>query len=128
MGMGKRGVIIGCVVVFCLTFVTAAAINPEKIDRKKFYKIAELIKLIEKAREAGISEEDLAKLELRDGDKKINVMDYMEEFERLKRSKDERLKRFLSKKFLTVHDIYNELIISEPGVIKKLREELVSER
>ena len=102
--------------------------QPSNDIRRQFYSIEELIKLIERAREAGMSDEELGKLELRDGDKVINVQDYITE-ERLRRlRKEEKLREFLSKKFLTVNDIYGELIKSEPEVIEKLREELVSER
>jgi len=114
--------------LFLLLTSTAFSVEPVNQGRRKFYDIAELIKLIERAREAGMSDEDLAKLEIRDGDKVINVMEYKAEFERLEKLKDERLRKFLSKKFLTVNDIFKELIVSEPETIKKLREELVSER
>ena len=100
----------------------------ENTGRRKYYSVEELILLIERAREAGVSEENLKKLEIRDGDREINVFDYIaqEKMERLK--KDKILKDLLSKRFLTVNDIYTELIKSEPQVIQKLREELVSER
>ncbi len=96
--------------------------------RAKYYKVEELIELIDRAREAGISDEELKLLEIRDGDKQINVFDYIKEKELTRLNKEERLKELLSKKYLTVNDIYGELIKSEPEVIQKLREELVSER
>jgi hypothetical protein len=96
--------------------------------RRQFYKLNELIKIIDQAREAGMSDEDLKNLELDDGGRKINILEYMAELERLKALKDKELEDFLSKKFLTINDIFNELIVSEPKVIKKLREKLVSDR
>lgn len=113
-----------------LTFFigTIAAQDFANTSRDKYYKIEELIKLIERAREAGMSEEDLKSLEIRDGDKEINVLDYIEQ-EKLERLKKEAaLKALLEKNFLTVNDIYKELIKTEPEVIQQLREELVSER
>ncbi|MCP4756555.1 MAG: hypothetical protein GY866_37305 [Proteobacteria bacterium] len=115
------------IIAFCLLVTTGAAKEPAN-NREKFNRIPELIKLIQRARDAGMSDEDLKNLELRDGDKTFNVNDYIEDSKRIERTKDDKLKRFLSKKFLTVNDIFKELIVSEPGVIKKLREELVSER
>ncbi|MBU2514596.1 hypothetical protein KJ966_25000 [bacterium] len=96
--------------------------------RSRFYKVNELIELIDRARKAGISDEELKKLEIRDGDKEINVLDYIKAEELARLQKEKRLKEILSKKYLTVNDIYGELIKSEPDVIQKLREELVSER
>lgn len=75
-----------------------------------------------------MSDEDLKKMELQDGDRKINILEYMAELERLRALKDKELEEFLNKKFLTINDIFNELIMSEPKVIKKLREKLVSDR
>lgn len=117
-----------CLFLINQWLLTATGVEQENVGRRTFYNIAELIKIIEKARKAGFSDEDLKKLELRDGDRKINVIDYIEEFERIKKSQDRQLQIFLKKKFLTVKDIFNELVNSEPEVIKKLREELVSER
>ncbi len=96
--------------------------------RRKFYNVEELIRLIEQAREAGMSEEELRNLEIIDGDQEINVMEYIEQKRLARLLKDKKLKELLSKNFLTVNDIYRELIKTEPEVIKKLREELVSER
>jgi hypothetical protein len=112
----------------CLMASTGSGQEPVNTGRRQFYDIAELIRLIERAREAGMTDEELHKLEIRDGDRVINVMEYKAEFERLQRLKDERLKAFLSKQFLTVNDIFQELIVTEPDVIQKLREELISER
>ena len=126
----RRLMIFISIVGLLFTFLPIADISAqsENSGRRKFYNIAELVKIIETARKAGFSDEDLKKLELRDGDQMINIMDYMEELERIRKLKDKRLQEFLSKRFLTVKDIYNELIATEPDVIKKLREELVSER
>ncbi len=128
--IGKSGIRkILIALIFLLLFTTVGlAQEEENTGRRKFYCITELIRLIERARESGMSEEDLRKLELRDGDTQINVLDYIEK-EKLKQlKKDKKLKELLEKKFLTVNDIYSELIKQEPGVIEQLREELVSDR
>lgn len=114
--------------VFSLVFSTGYAQQQSYEARRQFYKLNELIRIIDQAREAGMSDEDLKNLELHDGDRKINVLEYIAELERLKAMKDKELEKFLSKKFLTINDIFNELIVSEPSVIKKLRERLVSDR
>lgn len=84
--------------------------------------------MIERFREAGMTDEQLKKLEIIDGDTKINVLKHKADLERAKMLKKQKLQEFLDKDFLTVNDIFRELIVSEPGVIKKIREELVSDR
>ena len=102
--------------------------DPVNTGRRKYYSVEELIKLIQRAREAGMSDDSIRNMEIRDGDKEINLLDYIEQ-EKLDRLKSqEYLKELLSKNFLTVNDIYRELIKTEPEVIQRLREELVSER
>jgi len=126
----KKAIIV-CFLSFFVFSVTSSPTHAQEQSpqaRKQFYKLNELIKIIDQAREAGMSDEDLKNLELDDGGRKINILEYMAELERLKALKDKELEDFLSKKFLTINDIFNELIVSEPKVIKKLREKLVSDR
>lgn len=122
----KRLIVIGTLLLI-LPFLALSQSNYDS-GRGKYYKVEELIELIDRAREAGISDEELEQLEIRDGDKQINVFDYIKEKELTRLNKEKRLKQLLSKKYLTVNDIYSELIKSEPEVIQQLREELVSER
>jgi hypothetical protein len=131
----KTSIKVACLhLILIAVFITLALPSSEQSraqsmnNRRKFYDIAELIKIIETARDAGMSDEDLKNLKLQDGDQEINVMDYIAELERLKKIEDQKLKEFLSKKFLTVNDVFRELIVREPETIQKLREELVSER
>lgn len=116
------------VIALCIATEWLFAQNDINTGRRKYYNIEALIDLIEKAREAGMSDEELKKLEIRDGDREINVWEYIEREKLARMKEDAMLRELLSKKFLTVNDIYNELIKTEPRVIKKLREELVSER
>jgi len=128
--IGKSGIRKVLIIMGILFLFSTAGVADEVANagRRKFYSIAELIRLIERARESGMSEEDLRKLELRDGDQQINVLDYIEKEKLGQLKKDKKMKDLLEKKFLTINDIYNELIKQEPGVIEQLREELVSER
>ena len=115
-------------ILLSCSFLYAQDSGNSNTGRRKFYSVEELIKLIEQAREAGMSEEDLKSMEIIDGDQEINVLDYIEQKRLQRLLKDKKLKELLSKNFLTVNDIYKELIKTEPNVIQKLREELVSER
>lgn len=118
------------IILLTIILVSVAGFSQESQNtgRRKYYSVDELIKLIDKAREAGVDDESLKSLEIRDGDVQINVYDYIEKEKLEKLKKEKRLQDLLSKKFLTVNDIYRELIKTEPEVIQKLREELVSER
>ncbi|NQU64500.1 MAG: hypothetical protein HQ517_09490 [SAR324 cluster bacterium] len=126
----KKHFSIFCLLFFTCSLIPSAGFSQERSyeARRQFYTLEKLIKLIDQAREAGMSDEDLKKMELQDGDRRINILEYMAELERLKEMKDKELEEFLNKKFLTINDIFNELIVSEPKVIKKLREKLVSDR
>ncbi|MDT8446908.1 MAG: hypothetical protein RRB13_08470 [bacterium] len=96
-------------------------------QRDQFRDIENLIKLIEKARENGLSDEEIKQLNLREQGGDINVMEYIEAFRLKKRLKDQKLQAFLEKRFLTVTDIFNELVNMEPEQLEKLREELTSD-
>ncbi|MBT7713777.1 MAG: hypothetical protein HN745_18840 [Deltaproteobacteria bacterium] len=127
--LNKR-IALSCLLILTCSLIYSMGFSQEQSyeARRQFYTLEKLIKLIEQARDAGMSDEDLKKMELQDGDRKINILEYMAELERLRAMKDKELEEFLSKKFLTINDIFNELIVSEPKVIKKLREKLVSDR
>ena len=127
--LNKR-IALSCLLILTCSLIYSVGFSQEQSyeARRQFYTLEKLIKLIEQARDAGMSDENLKKMELQDGDRKINILEYMAELERLRAMKDKELEEFLSKKFLTINDIFNELIVSEPKVIKKLREKLVSDR
>lgn len=123
----KNAILIACLLFLMLPFYSPAQ-GTGSAMRNKYYSVEELIDLIERARDAGMTDENLLKLEIRDGDKQINVMDYIEQQKLDQIKKDKMMAELLSKKFLTVNDIYKELIKLEPEVIEQLRENLVSER
>ena len=101
----------------------------EELDCQEFYDITQAEKIVERAKKAGFTNEERREMiDLRVGDQKIDVFEYKERLQRCSKQKDQRLKEFLSKRFLTIKDIYNELSTVERKVIKKIREELVSER
>jgi len=123
----KKTIVALCTILIFFSGIVQNGFAKEP-DRNRFQKIEELIKLIERFREAGFTDEQIKKLEIVNGDEKINVLKHKADLERARRLKKQKLQEFLNKDFLTVNDIFKELIVSEPGVIKKIREELVSER
>jgi DNA-binding transcriptional MerR regulator len=119
------------ILLFCsLSFIMVFPLFSQEgnTGRRQFYDLVELTKIIQRARDAGFSEEELKNLELKDAGTTINVYDYMNEILARQRIEDEKLKDFLSKRFLTVGDVYQEMVNLEPDELTKLREELVSER
>lgn len=114
--------------IVILWVLTAASVIAQEGRRDMYYDIVELSKLIEISREAGFNDEQLRGMEIRDGNRSINIAEYLREIERKKMIKDEAVKDFLKKKFLTVQDIYNEMLKLEPATLIKVREELVSIR
>lgn len=114
-------------VVFILSFGTAMGAETLFETRQKFTKIENLIKLIERYRDAGFTDEQINQMELSDGKGRINVEEYIRKYRLAEKARQDALKAFLSKKFLTVQDIYSELATMEPENLTHLREELVSE-
>lgn len=110
------------------TVMVSSIVQAQEGRRDMYYDIVELSKLIEISREAGFNEEQLKGMEIRDGDRVINISKYLRNIERKKTIKDDAVKEFLSKKFLTIQDIYNEMVKLEPSTLIKVREELVSLR
>jgi len=119
-----------CLLILTCSLVYSAGFSQKQSyeARRQFYKMENLIKIIERARDAGMSNEEIQKMTIPVDGRDKSIVDYLAELERLRALKDKELEDFLSKKFLTINDIFNELIVSEPTVIKKLREELVSDR
>jgi len=97
------------------------------LQRKQFLELDNLIKFIQRLKDAGFSEEEIQKLNLKDEQKQINVMAYIEEIRNKKKVKDKKLKAFLDQNFLTVKDVFNELATMESDTLAKFRDELVGE-
>lgn len=125
----RKYIIKTCLIIGLLFFMALPLLSQQgSTGRKQFYNLVELTKLIQRAREAGFSEEELRNLEIIDAGRTINVTDYMNEILNRQKIADQKLKDFLGKRFLTVGDVYNEMVKLEPNILIKLREELVSER
>ena len=101
--------------------------DPVNDGRKQFTDEKNLEKFFQRATDAGLSEEDLAKLDLKFASHKMNVSQYLREIKERRRIKDEKLKAFMSKNFLTVQDVYKELSTVEPETLAGLRDALVGE-
>lgn len=126
----KQKTVMKIIFFISLTFFITLPLfsQQDNTGRRQFYDLVELTKLIQRARDAGFSEEELKNLEIRESGVTINVNDYMNEILARRKIADDKLKAFLSKRFLTVGDVYHEMVNLEPDVLTKLREELVSER
>jgi len=116
-----------CILIVCLSIPSLLfSAEPSLTQRRQFQNIDALIALIEKARDAGISDDEIKKLQLNLKDKDVDVLEYIEAFRRRKRLADQKNKDFLATRFLTVSDIFNELVDMEPDRLENLREELIS--
>lgn len=113
----------------------------QESGRREFYDIENLKRLIDLAREAEFSDEELGmngnyegiksksecqlqKMTLWDGSRCISVVAYIAEQERNKLLQAEEAKRLMGKKYLTVQDILNELLLDEPAKLAQFRDEL----
>jgi len=114
-------------VITSLLFATPLfAKEPSLAQRVQFKNIDSLIGLIEKARDAGLSDEEIKKLQLNLETGDVSALEYIEAFKRSKQLKDQKVKDFLAKRFLTVGDIFREMVDMEPKRLETLREELIS--
>ncbi len=121
----KRFIIL---ILLFLTFVSGLwAQNELETQRKQFLELDNLIKFIQRMKDAGLSDEQIQQLNLKDENRQINVMQYIEEIRAKKQAKDAKVKAFLDKNFLTVKDLFQELSTMEPSTLAKLRDELISE-
>ena len=113
-----------------ILFLSAPLAAKTKIDltnREQFYKVEDLLQLIQKAKEAGFSKADIMNLTIQDGSEEINVMEYIAAVRNRDAARTRRMKEFLSKQFITPQDVFNELVTMEPDELGKLREELTRE-
>ena len=100
---------------------------PRQINREQFLEVNNLLKMIQRMRDAGFTDEQIQQLDIKDGGRKINVMAYIEELRQKKEGRDAKVQAFLNKNFLTVKDLFDELSTLEPETLAKLRDELVGE-
>lgn len=116
------------VAIFPFLLVTPIQAQTPQRDRNQFHKVIELTKLIQKAKEAGFSDDDIKNMQIKDGEQVINVVDYISKIENKKIFEQKKLNDFKKKRFLTMKDIFSELIKLEPDVLTRLREELIGEQ
>ncbi len=100
----------------------AAYAQEEK--REGFYNVEELKRLLEVARESGFTEKELREITVEDGDKVINVWDFLKEYERKKRERAARLKAQKEKVYLTVQDVVEDLEKEQPKDLSRLRDKI----
>ncbi len=100
----------------------AAQAQDEK--QEGFYNVEELKRLLEVARESGFTEKELREITVEDGDKVINVWDFLKEYERKKRERAARLKAQQEKVYLTVQDVVEDLEKEQPKDLTRLRDKI----
>jgi len=100
--------------------------EPTLTQRVQFKDIDALIGLIEQARDSGLTDEEIKKLQLNLEEGDVSALEYIEAFKRRKQMKDQKLKEFLDTRFLTVGDIFKEMVDMEPKRLETLREELIN--
>lgn len=122
----KKLLVFICLLIGVFSFQLQAE-EGENSGRSQFLDITTLINLIQKARDAGYSEEDLAKINIQNGDRSINVISYLEELRQKERDRTAAIEAFLKKNFITVGDVFMELTKLQPHELTELREELLSE-
>ena len=113
--------------LLCLVGTSLMAQDPVNENRKQFTQEQNLEKFFQRASDAGLTEEDLKSLDLKFASHKMNVSQYLSEIKERRRIKDEKLRAFMSKNFLTVQDVYKELSTVEPQTLAGLRDALVGE-
>lgn len=110
-----------------LPFSLWAEQPPREVNREQFLEVNNLLKMIQRMRDAGFTDEQIQQLDIKEGGRKINVMAYIEELRKTKEGRDAKVQAFLNKNFLTVKDLFDELSTLEPETLAKLRDELVGE-
>ena len=114
-------------IIFSFSLNGLYAQNELEQQRQQFLELDKLIKFIQRMKDAGLTDEQIQQLDLKDDSKKINIIQYIEEIRAKKVAKDAKVKAFLEKNFLTVKDLFQELSTMEPNTLANLRNELVSE-
>ncbi len=99
----------------------------QEVRGKGFYDVEELRRLLEVAREAGFSEQELREITIEDEGKVINVWQYLQELERKKREAAARLKAQQEKVYLTVQEQLEELKKDDPEDLTRLRDKIPTE-
>lgn len=108
-----------------LGLMVAAPVQSQQVEQEGFRNIVELRRLMEVAREAGFSDEEMREITIEDNEGNIvNVWKYLEEIERKKRLEAEKRKAQEEKIYLTVQDVFTELKKDEPADLTRLRDKI----
>lgn len=95
--------------------------------KKQFYNINELILIIERARNAGFTDDEIKAITLKEDltDKTINADAYIQNVQKMEAQLKKQNLVNLKKKYLTVQDIFNDLASLEQNQLKKFRDNLI---
>lgn len=108
-----------------LGLMVAAPVQSQQVEQEGFRNVVELRRLMEVAREAGFSDEEMREITIEDNEGNIvNVWKYLEEIERKKRLEAEKRKAQEEKIYLTVQDVFTELKKDEPADLTRLRDKI----
>jgi DNA-binding transcriptional MerR regulator len=108
-----------------LGLMVAAPVQTQQVEQEGFRDVVELRRLMEVAREAGFSDEEMREITIEDDEGNIiNVWKYLEEVERKKRLEAEKRKAQQEKIYLTVQDVFTELQKDEPDDLTRLRSKI----
>lgn len=108
-----------------LGLMVAAPVQTQQVEQEGFRNIVELRRLMEVAREAGFSDEEMREITIEDDEGNVvNVWKYLEEVERKKRLEAEKRKAQKEKIYLTVQDVFTELKKDEPADLTRLRDKI----
>ncbi|MGK0288769.1 MAG: hypothetical protein ACI86H_000188 [bacterium] len=115
------------ILVFLINFNSLVfAQNKKFTGREQFYDIAELTKLIQTAKDAGFSKQELMdRLSIRDENKILNAMEYIQKQKQLEKLNAAELQKIRNKKYLTIQDLIIDLMKLEPKTLALFRKKLL---
>jgi len=98
-----------------------AGSHDEPVD--KFVNVAELKRLLEVAREAGFTEDEIGKITIEREGKVINVLEFLKAWEQKQKDMKARERAYVDTDYLTAQDIFSELNKTQPKDLSKLRDQ-----
>jgi ribosomal 50S subunit-associated protein YjgA (DUF615 family) len=121
----RRLTVLLAIAALGLTLGSALPVSSQTRTKMKAPPIQELLTLIEAARQAGLTEDQIRQLTLQDEDgNSINAWDYLQS-QLARKQKEEALdKEMRTKVYLTVRDVFADLRKSETQDLTNLRESL----
>ncbi|MBI4082930.1 MAG: hypothetical protein HY423_10005 [Candidatus Lambdaproteobacteria bacterium] len=121
--------ITGSALALALSLSLSAPAHGQQPPGSALFQDAErLQRLLDVAKEAGFTDEQIKSITVEDESRLIRAWEHIQEQklqrERLEKAKAEREKRV----YLTVQDVFNELLAADPEDLKKLRDSLFLNR